>query len=171
VGQPGRQGAERQQSLPLAYRLLHVPGAEEQALQQVHRHREPVVHQLGKPRRVQHEEPRPFGGAHGLEVDLLHPVAEIGVEGPGVHAGGRRPAYLDLVVTDPPAQRHRPGQQHIELLCGLALAVDTPRLHDLDLAVLAQPRKLVVGQLLEQEQAAQLLSAARRRGRAHSFSR
>ena len=44
VGQPGRQRAERQQPLPLADHQLGVAVPEEQALQQVHGHREPVPH-------------------------------------------------------------------------------------------------------------------------------
>ena len=52
VGQPGGQRAEREQPLALADRSrCAVAHAEEQALEQVHRHREPLAHRSRRTRR------------------------------------------------------------------------------------------------------------------------
>jgi len=63
-------------AFPLADRLLRALGPEEKALEQVHRHREPLVHQLGEDVGVQHEEPGRLGHPQRVVVALLDPVAE-----------------------------------------------------------------------------------------------
>ncbi len=61
VGQPRGQRAEREQPLPLADRLAGPLAAEEQPLEQVHRHREPLVHDLREAVRAEHVEPGRLG--------------------------------------------------------------------------------------------------------------
>ncbi len=174
MGQPGRQRAEREQPLALADRRLGVLLAEEQPLKQVHRHREPGVHQLGEDAGVQHEELRRLGHPHRVVVDLRHRVAEVGLEGTRVHAALRRPADLHVVGAHPARQDQAALQQCVEAGGGGALGVDRTRLDQLDVPSLAEPGELVVGELLEKEKGAQLVDAAFHlgcRGFGHLFSR
>ena len=158
--QPGRQCAESQQPLTLADGFLGVLDAEEEALQQVHRHREPVGHQLRESGGIEHEEPRGLGHTHRVVVHLGNAVPEVGVERAGIDAGARRPARLDVVGANLAGQHDRAGEQYVQRRRRVAFGVDTARLGDDDAPFAAQPGELVVCQLLEQEQAPQLLGAA-----------
>ncbi len=140
--------------------LLGVPVPEEHPLEQVHRHREPVLHQPREVPGVQHEEARRFRHPDRVVVDLSHPV-EVRVEGPGVGAAVGRPRHLEVVSADPPQQDGGAVQQHVEAGGRVAFAVQQPGLDKFDVPVAAQPGQLLVVQLLEQEQGAQFLGAAR----------
>ena len=57
MGQSRRQRSEGEEALSLLGRLLGVLDAEEQPLEQVHGHREPLTHQVGELVGSEHEEP------------------------------------------------------------------------------------------------------------------
>src|SRR6202044_2509332 len=61
----------------------------------------------------------------------------------------------------PPALYHGALDQHVEAAGGLALGEDRAGRDDLDAPLLAQPGDLLVGELLEQEERAQLFRVAR----------
>ena len=73
VGEPGRQRAQRQQPFPLVDGPLGVLGAEEQALQQVHGHREPFAHDPARRTAAGRTKNRGrLGDPHGAVVRLRH---------------------------------------------------------------------------------------------------
>ncbi len=102
MGEPGGQGAQRQQPFPLTDRLLGGPHAEEQPLQHVHGHREPFVHQPRQRIRREHEETRRLAGPQRGAVDLRHTVAQVGLKGARVHAALGCAVDFHVVGTDPP---------------------------------------------------------------------
>ncbi len=101
MGEPGGQGAQRQQPFPLTDRLLGGPHAEEQPFQHVHGHREPFVHQPRQRIRREHEETRRFAGPQRGAVDLWCPLAQICLKGARVHAALGCAADFHVVGTDP----------------------------------------------------------------------
>ena len=115
--------------------------AEEQALEQVHRHREPLAHQLRRSRR---RRARRTATAVSARIDcvvgLRHPVAEVGLPRAGVDAALVGAADLDVVAADPARQRDRALEQHVEAASpGSPSRKTTPGLVQLDAAALAQP--------------------------------
>ena len=136
VGQAGRQRAEGQQPLPLADRLLGVLVAEEQPLQQVHRHREPFGHQLR----------RSIAASSTKKRDGPSPAASCcrsaGPARPG-RPGTRRRRHRAAEVrftsmSSAPTRREqhdRALEQHVEAGGRVALGVDEARLEQLDAAL------------------------------------
>src|SRR5262249_39623424 len=91
------------------------------------------------------------------------PITQVGRPRAGVDAPLFGPARLHVLRADPPGHRDRPAEQHVELLRRITLVEDVPGAARLHPAVLAQPGQLVVVELLEQEQGAQLVRVARQR--------
>jgi len=136
----------------------------------VNREREPFGHQLGEAARVQHEEAGRHRHPEAAVVVLRGPLAQVGLERAGVNPGIGRAVHLDVVAAHPAHQHQGAFEQDIETGGRVALGVDGTGLERLDPAFPAQPGQLVRGQLLEQEQRAQLIGLARLVGH-HSFSR
>ncbi len=123
VGEPGGQRAQRQQPLPLTDRLLGGPHAEEQPLQHVYGHREPLPHQPRQRVRREHEEARRLTDPQRGGVDLRDAVAQVGLKGTRVHTALGRAADLHVVGADPPRQHQRSLDEHIEAAGRLAFGV------------------------------------------------
>jgi hypothetical protein len=158
VGEPGRQRPERQQLLALPDDVLGGAHAQEQALQQVDRHREPGVHHPGEVLGAKHEEAGVADHPDGRGVGLPGRIGDVGLHGAGVDTDLVGAHRLDVVLADPAAHRDAAAEQDDEQLRrgtlrqegGAARRLDDP-------AVLGQPLELLAGELLEQEQVAQRL--------------
>ena len=92
-------------------------------------------------------------------VHLRHAwCGDVEAERPGVRAAGVAAMHLELAALHPPRHRQHPRQQHEEARRRSALGVDrgAGRVLD-DATVRSQPAELLVVQLLEEEQRAQLV--------------
>ena len=158
VGEAGGELAQREQPLPLADHRRGVLLPQEQPLQQVHRHRVPGAEHPLELAGPQREEGRVGGGADGGAVELVGLVADVELHGSDVRAAEVGAVDLHLLGADPPRHHDRAGQQHVEALGGVALGDQlVPGRHGDDVAVLADPGQLLVVEVLEEEQAAQLV--------------
>lgn len=158
VGEPGGELAQREQPLPLPDHHGAVLLSEEQPLQQVHRHRVPGAEDPLELAGAQREERRVRRGAHGGAVELVGLVPDVELHRTDIGAAVVGAVDLHVLVADPARHDDRAGEQHVEALCGVALDDDllAHRNRD-DVAVLAHPPELIVVEVLEEEQAAQLV--------------
>ena len=159
VGEPGRQGAEGEQLLALPDDLLGVAHPEEEALEQVDRHREPLADRFAEVGRRQHEHLGLGDRARGGRVGHRLRACDVALHGAGVDAALVGAGDLDLVRADPSAQRDRAVQQQHE-----DSSAGSPSTSTMSPAgtLATQPRaasqlELLVGQGLEEEERAQLV--------------
>jgi hypothetical protein len=95
VGQPCGQLTESQQLLPLSDDLALPQAADHVPLEQVHRHREFLLHELSERRGIEHEEPRRPGDPHRRLIDVIL-ARDVGRPGTAVDAALRRAVGLDV---------------------------------------------------------------------------
>ena len=159
VGEARGERAEGQQLLALADDLLGVAHAEEQALEQVDGHREPVAHGVAEVLAADHEQPRVADAPHRGGVGLRSRRR------PGSSASRRRRprrwSVRTVSTSSGPTRRliaMVPDSSTIDQLGRLALVEDRGAGRHLgDPAALGEPAQLLVGERLEQEQRAQLV--------------
>jgi hypothetical protein len=163
VREPGRHLAEGDEPLVPLDDVAGVGPLGRRPLQQVGRHGEPLPHGLAEVGRRDLEQAAVRDGPGRGRVQLGHAaVGHHGVEGARVGAAVVGAGQLDLAALHPPEHRERARQQNQEARGGRALGVDRGALRVLDHpAPLGQPRELGVVEVLEQEQAAQLVGRQR----------
>jgi hypothetical protein len=158
VGEARGDRAERGEPLPLVHHAPRVRHPEEDALQQVRAHREPLADGLGELAGREPEHPRRAGRPQRVLVALLDLVAQVRLHGAAVGAGPVRPADLHGVAPDVLGHHHLAVQQHVQELGGVSLRADhAVRRVLLHRPVLRQPGELLLVEVLEEEQPPQLL--------------
>ncbi len=161
VGEPGGQLAEREQPLPLPDQLGEVALPDEQALQQVDRHRVPLPEHLGERLRGQGEEPAVGDRADRRRVALLEPVAEVELDRAGVHAAvdvrtvsTSLPPTSRTMLSVPSSRtkKHSAGSPSTETSVPAGYSTTSP--------LRGHPVQLLVVEVLEEEQLAQLVAGS-----------
>ena len=161
VRQPGRQRTQRQQAFSLFDDLLGVLIAEEQSLEQMQRHREPLPHDGREALGVEHEEPGAFGHPHRTLVRLRHPITQVRLPRTRVHPALRGAIDHQILPARQLREHHGSVHQNVEARRRITLRVHRPRLDRFDTPVSTELRQLCVGELLEQEQRPQFLRITR----------
>lgn len=160
VCQTGRQRPQRQQPLPLVDDLLAALLTEEQSLEHVDRHGEPLSNQVSEPLGVEHEEPGRTRHVHARHVLLRGAVPEVRLPRTRVDAPRRRAVHLDLLAAGHLGQHQFPVEEHVEARGVVALREHGTGLDHLHVPVGTQLLELLVVERLEEEQRLQFLGAA-----------
>ena len=127
MGQPGGDGAERQQLLALADDLALPPAADLVALEQVHGHRELRLHEPGERVGVEHEAARRLGQPHRRLVDMFL-AGYVRRPGAEVDAALRGSAGLDVDAAGALRHDQFAVEHHVEAGRGLTLDAHGARL-------------------------------------------
>ena len=165
MGESGGQRAQSLQTLSAADDLVGVAVAEEHSLQQMQGHREPFLHHAREGRGLQNEEPGRFGDPEGPGVVRIGPVTHVRGPGAGIGAAVVGAHQFQVLAARQLGLHRLTGDENVEAGGGLTLAVHRSRLELFDPPFPAQPGKLFLVELLEQEQGAQLFGVAAHAGR------
>ncbi len=150
-------GAEAQQPGPLAEDLLLAQAAERVAGQQMHRHRELVLHEPGELLGIEHEEPGRANEPYRDCVGLFR-VRHVRRPRPAVRAALRSAVRLHVDAGGAARHHQFAVDQYVEARRRIALTEQRPGRKSLDTALGAQRFELRVPEVLEQEQGAQLVN-------------
>ena len=177
VGEPGRELAQGQQPFPFGDLGVGLAHPQQHPLQQVHRHRVPARELPCELPRRQGQHRHVGDGPDRGRVVPRRLVVEVELHRPEVDAGLLRADGLHGVAADEPAHRDGARKQHVEAQRRFPLADDVLPRRDLDdVGVLGHPPELLLVELGEQEQLAELSRSrvrplARRRRFARTLAR
>jgi hypothetical protein len=165
VGEARRDRTQRHQALVPVHDVARRPALDRGSAQKMGRHREPLADRVAEVDRRQLEELAVGHRPRRARVHLGRPLlvlVEEGGERSGVGTPVVGPEQLDLAALHPARHGERARQQHQEAGRGQALGVDDrPRVVGHETAPLGQPRRLLVGQPIEEEQRAQVFGPER----------
>nr|CAA9317813.1 MAG: hypothetical protein AVDCRST_MAG46-624 [uncultured Nocardioidaceae bacterium] len=160
VCQVGRQRAELGEVLALPDLRLAVAHAQVQAVEQVHRHREPGAHQVREVLGRQAQEAAGFGRHDRCVVELVR--LDVRADRSCVGAAVARVQELHVLTAEAAQQLQATGEQHEQMGRRLALAADDgPLVERAPLAALGDPGELLVAEPLEEEQRTDLVEVER----------